>query len=91
MTPEITEYFDLDSEYGRIATPCLGIPGRKEKPTAQTENNPTPKNYLPLINYDSPTHKDLTSGRVNFRKPDPRYQGVGFPVLNQFSGLGHKK
>lgn len=82
---EITEYIDLDSEFeAEDITPCLGIPGRRK-----TENNFTSSEKpVPLIVYDPSTHRDLTAGRANFQKSNR--SGLGFSVLNQFSGLGHQ-
>ena len=81
----ITKYIDLDSKFGaEDITPCLGIPGRRQS----GKNSTQPEKLLPLIVYNTSTHRELTSGRANFYKPNQ--SGLGFPVLNQFSGLGHQ-
>lgn len=50
------------------------------------QNNP--------IALDTLTHMHLTQARLNKQSPDQqpwgKYSGLGFPVLNRFSGLGRQ-
>ena len=50
------------------------------------QNNPITLDTLP--------HMRLTQDRLNNQSPDQqpwrKYSGLGFPVLNRFSGLGHQ-